>query len=450
MTAEIAIMNLEAVALAADSAGTAYHGGSRKISMSQNKLFALSDVAPVGALVYGNASFMSIPWETLIKEYRRQRGKRAFGHLDEYIEDFCQFLADDIRGYISPDHQTGFIFSLIIDVYSEIEQQINRRVNDELTSNLTSMVPSEDLFVTIRNQVTVDVVKEYHNRACNAPLIDGMTDDLIAKARKPLEGLLDDVHGRFFRTEISPETIRALDEITDKTIGAMLENILIESSGPRTGIVVAGFGDDELFPSYSEVLVEGLIGNVLKKRHGESDKLGPDNTAVIVPFAQSEMIYEFMQGIAPDYFGYLSESMISHLDEYTISILENLDRYSDDEKTALQEILRGNSRDIADSFIAQVDRMGRELLASPIVDVVSTLPKDQLAEMAEALVSLTSLKRRVTPEEETVGGPTDVAVITKADGLIWIRRKHYFSTALNPRYLARTYGGGYGHATEST
>ena len=42
-----------------------------------------------------------------------------------------------------------------------------------------------------------------------------------------------------------------------------------------------------------------------------------------------------------------------------------------------------------------------------IMSVVEMLPKEELAEMAEALVNLTSFKRRVTPDAETVGGPID-------------------------------------------
>jgi len=68
---------------------------------------------------------------------------------------------------------------------------------------------------------------------------------------------------------------------------------------------------------------------------------------------------------------------------------------------------------------------------------VSMLPKDELASLAEALVNLTVLKRRTSTEAETVGGPIDVAVITKGDGFVWIKRKHYFDPALNPRYMAR-------------
>jgi hypothetical protein len=42
----------------------------------------------------------------------------------------------------------------------------------------------------------------------------------------------------------------------------------------------------------------------------------------------------------------------------------------------------------------------------------------------------------VTFTTETVGGPIDVAVITKGDGLIWIKRKHYFDKELNHAFFA--------------
>ncbi|MDP6474755.1 MAG: hypothetical protein QF894_07610, partial [Alphaproteobacteria bacterium] len=65
--------------------------------------------------------------------------------------------------------------------------------------------------------------------------------------------------------------------------------------------------------------------------------------------------------------------------------------------------------------------------------------KEEIAGLAEALVSLTSLKRRVSEDEETVGGPIDVAVISKGDGFIWIKRKHYFDPAKNPYSFDKYY-----------
>jgi hypothetical protein len=59
--------------------------------------------------------------------------------------------------------------------------------------------------------------------------------------------------------------------------------------------------------------------------------------------------------------------------------------------------------------------------------------------MAESLVNLTSFKRKFSRDAETVGGPIDVAVISKADGFVWIKRKHYFAKDLNPQFLTNYY-----------
>ena len=58
-----------------------------------------------------------------------------------------------------------------------------------------------------------------------------------------------------------------------------------------------------------------------------------------------------------------------------------------------------------------------------------------MANLAESLVELTSLIRRMTPKEETVGGPVDVAIVSKGDGFIWLKRKHYFDLKLNANFL---------------
>ena len=77
MSAGICIMNKNAIALAADSAVTI--GPHLAIHNSANKLFALSKVAPVGAIIYSNAEVMGIPVEILIKQdvYKRQLSRQS-------------------------------------------------------------------------------------------------------------------------------------------------------------------------------------------------------------------------------------------------------------------------------------------------------------------------------------------------------------------------------------
>jgi hypothetical protein len=76
---------------------------------------------------------------------------------------------------------------------------------------------------------------------------------------------------------------------------------------------------------------------------------------------------------------------------------------------------------------------------NPLRRVVGILSVDEMAELAETLINLEALKERVTKPTESVGGPVDVAAITKNEGFVWIKRKHYFPAELNPRYFARRF-----------
>ena len=282
--------------------------------------------------------------------------------------------------------------------------------------------------------------------------MENLPEDFLPKIRETIRRSRRTLRNEIFRRRLKPSVVRRLNTIATRAVGAMVDDMVVQPTGVTTGIVIAGFGQEDLFPSYSEVEVEGLVVGVLKKRFVRRGATGPNNRAEIVSFAQDDMIYQFMQGIARVYSHYLHASMISHLSSYTRLLIKNLEPYSDIEieREALLERLEDVHPDIADSFVEQVEKIGRVHYASQIVDVVAMLPKDQLGEMAEALVSLTSLKRRVSLEDETVGGPTDVALISKGDGLVWMKRKHYFPASLNPAFFARKYGmGGTDHAAKT-
>lgn len=96
MTAEVAILNREAVAMAADSALT-LGGTVGKVYNSANKLFALSRLEPVAVMVYGGGSFEGIPWATVVKEYRRHLAAGTSDTMEEYASDFITYLGSLVR-----------------------------------------------------------------------------------------------------------------------------------------------------------------------------------------------------------------------------------------------------------------------------------------------------------------------------------------------------------------
>jgi hypothetical protein len=69
--------------------------------------------------------------------------------------------------------------------------------------------------------------------------------------------------------------------------------------------------------------------------------------------------------------------------------------------------------------------------------MVRAMPKQELGTLASSLIEITSLKRKVSRGQETVGGEVDVAVISKSEGFVWIKRKHYFPAELNARFFNR-------------
>lgn len=104
--------------------------------------------------------------------------------------------------------------------------------------------------------------------------------------------------------------------------------------------------------------------------------------------------------------------------------------------TAIENIDISGIKKVFDDAID--DAIGKQYIA-PLVDTVAYLEKEDMADMAESLVSLTFLKRRMMSSEESVGGPVDVAIISKSDGFVWIKRKHYFQKELNHQFFSNYY-----------
>ena len=435
MTAEIAIMNQEAVALAADSAVTTNPGGNQKIFSSANKLFALSDIAPVGILVYGNARFGSIPWETIVKEYRRILGRKTFDRLQDYATDFCQFLSDEIGNRISEEEQFGHASAMVLEIFREINKSI-----DQQTMQSIDKVDDDDGVFDMKkvqhleNRLTDEIVDRYHTSAKNAILMVGATEQFEKEVRKKITRRTKELRSNVFSQPLSRSVQQKLNTIAVKSIVGFYE----ETSSFTSGVVVAGFGDLDLFPSISRLEIGGMIQGELKRNPDRLERtVDYRKRSFIVPFAQTDMVQQFMQGIALDYLVLLKRLVIAQLDENTNQLLEGLRTHGVIEVEVLREKLDQHHIEVTERFIEKVSQFSKKHYTRPIMNVVSSLPKEQLAEMAESLVNLTALKRRVSNQEETVGGPTDVALISKGDGLIWIKRKHYFDPQLNPSYFAK-------------
>lgn len=64
--------------------------------------------------------------------------------------------------------------------------------------------------------------------------------------------------------------------------------------------------------------------------------------------------------------------------------------------------------------------------------MVAPMPIKDAIELARFLVDVTIRFEHLTPGASTVGGPIEIAAITKHEGFKWIERKYYYERSLNP------------------
>jgi hypothetical protein len=219
----------------------------------------------------------------------------------------------------------------------------------------------------------------------------------------------------------------------------LLKNETFMRAPQLSGIVIAGFGHEDVFPRLRRFQFEAIAANRLKYTEGNPIRIGPEVQSAILPFAQDEEVVSFMTGMTPQVGGFLNEWWPSTL----LGVVDEIGQKAglpDEKREELVEEYVGRAMELVeDDYARRLGEFQREQNVEPILKIVAMLPKDELAAMAESLVNLTSFKRRVSEDAETVGGPIDVAVISRGDGFIWIKRKHYFKPELNPHFVANYY-----------
>lgn len=273
MTAEIAILNNSGIALAADSAVTI---GSQKVYNSANKLFTLSKYHPVGVMVYDSADLMDIPWEIIIKEYRSKLGKKSFQTLEEYANNFWKHLCEN--EYLIPSaSKEQYVAIQAISYLNFLFGRLEEKVKEQLsTENETSLEKTYEIFL--------DILEETDSHIFGANYISGFDEtdakDICDDNKSDFETLTQQRLGELFGL---------LNDSDKERIYIHISNLFVRDKWVlrTSGVVIAGYGETEMFPKIASYLVEGIVGNRIKKtfNEGKSNIQNKDFVTTIVPFA---------------------------------------------------------------------------------------------------------------------------------------------------------------------
>lgn len=422
MTTIVGILSKGGIAFAADSAATVTSPSGQKITHHANKIFALSRYQPVGVALYNNLSFMQIPWDAIFKSYRSNLDRKSYGTLAEYISSFWDYMRKSILPNLTKD-QDDFLTASVKKLYDQLRRQTLEKlgVKDSASLNqksyLEEMLCQMQLFCQDNNTIAEDY-KGFN----------------ISDLEKHAKLLIDRVLEQDLKSLNCPKGYR-------KTFSeALLALIRYEAFGYYSdiysGLVFFGYGTKEFLPSCFEYKVNIALCGRIKFYPQYTKTIRTVDASVIVPFAQTDVTNTVIRAVEEKLKNKFYEENMASITVFRDEIVQQLTDSGAPQK--LIDVLKGLDTDkYAKEFKDGMDKYIQDEYIEPLVQTVAFLSKEDLAEMAESLVKMTCLKRRITKTEETVGGPVDVAVVTKGDGFIWIKRKHYFSPEINRDYFDR-------------
>ncbi|WP_238651779.1 hypothetical protein [Paenibacillus piscarius] len=357
MTAEIAILNRSAVALAADSAVTV---GS-KVYTSANKIISLSKHNPVAVMLYGSSSLCGIPWETLIKTYRSIIGDINFNTLEDYANSFFEFVNNETIPFDVENtyaKKTAFnFFQSLFEYFSDIINEIED--SNEKLSQLQKLISST------QEELGSDTW------ALNRDSSD--LDDLVIMFSESFVDLINVIFNQYQLNDFDKETLIAAG------CKYLISNqFMFEES---TGIVFAGFGDTELFPSLLSYTVGGKYKYLKIALEGRHEIDGVTENSHIVPFAQSDMVIRYLVGFDPNLKDFSREHISGTLKAYNKLVTQMLEEYLVDFEQL--EAIDNNLNDYAEQFVhlynEGINEFQQENYIGPMHEIITYLPLDELA-----------------------------------------------------------------------
>jgi len=426
MTAESAVMNKLGVALAADSAVTTSSSGADKVYSSSDKLFQLSDVAPVAIMKSGNANFLGMPWEVLIKAYRQQLGSTTFPRLADYATDFFRFVSKFVRANATvfpqsvqdawvENYAENVLINVLVDVKHRCEQEENSAQTDKRKRRII-------------HEVAVEFLKEKREDSQLPRFGAAAARALRAKYGKAVKKEMKEFFDDLWFPTIPAKTSRLLETLVFESILRVNPDTDSRTNfdSNATNIVFAGFGEEEYLPAYLKYAVDGWADNKLRHYRSEEGRISPEKSGDVGLFGQYYPAHSVAIGVNPAFLFDMLMYMANGAEKFAEKMMKAFAHVTGHVYTARETKKLGL---IADEH--RKDMLGwvteySEEREEKLYDAVGHLPASELAAAAEMLVNITKFSQRVSAEQETVGGPVDVALITKGDGFVWVKRKRYF------------------------
>jgi len=429
MTTVVGILNKRGVAIAADSAVTRNRRDrDSKCTKNGNKMIRLCEAVPVSVMLTGNNEFLGTPWEVIIRQYRTRRGKEKHPTVKAAAEDFMRFVADSAAFWTEPDHVADNVKRTVRNIF---RKAVGEMMTDQNERKEDGSLKRPAAFV----KAFTKNCKELQRNALEYGRCPQFEEYTLEEFCKAASGIVDGFLSRYSFEEETLEkertypnsVLEALKPVIMETAKVLIGT---RNTGPSCAILVfTGYGCNQEYPSLVAAAVNEGIDRRVNYNIQEKDviEISDKRPVAICPYAQDDVIEALLNGVDKDWKDRADSEFKKSLYPRFRSTEEvpgyKLNRYAASLET---EDLKTDFKRSTAKMIKKNRREWEKALEQ--YDLRS------MAELAECLVDLTGFQRILTFEQEGVGGPVDLAVISKSDGFQWLSRKSWYLRHNGNRY----------------
>ncbi|MCQ2187932.1 MAG: hypothetical protein MJY73_06255 [Bacteroidales bacterium] len=402
MTAIVGILNKRAAAIAADSAMTVKKDGQTKIYNNARKIFSLSEDIPVGIMMAGNLEFMGMPWDVIFGQYRSYRNGKPLPHLKDYMSDFLSFLTS-FSHLNTKEMYSNYLYAELGSFYYTTKSVVDSRISEEQGKII------QHTFEEHLNDVMEENVKMYKDDGRSENMKEISFKKFCAIAKKQFESLKETMS----EDGVSTKNMQGWKRV-------FYEYIISSCYLMDSQIVFTGYGEDEIYPSIQAVALSGIIDGKVRFRYDDYEEITDESSSIVMPFAQSDVMVTLMKGIAPELYANIMEKLDEHIEKVRELMITSI--LEAGYKNEIKELMESVSfSDLNKTFRTDTIDYIQEHYIEGMLAAIDCFSVSEMADMAENLISVTGLQRHYTSSEESVGGPVNVAVITKDKGFRWVK-----------------------------
>jgi hypothetical protein len=399
MTAQIAVFNLNGVAVASDSTATVSSSERTRTVTGAQKLFDLGPGHHVVAMTSGEARFMRVPYAVLIPRWRDSIAT-PLAHVGDYAQAFLDWLPTQ-RDLYGPEGQERLWRWMLEDYYLTVRSRILRELRD---LNLHD-APWDDASVSsVVNRIVVDMLATLESRD-DLHGLDPDADHAFLSAHDEVIAAAFD-----YVFDDTPRTITA-----DEALLTQVPRLILTKLEPwslDSTVAFIGYGTDDAFPGHQVLDLTGMLADRLLYSAWEPAGTHVFNTSLVTPLAQSEAIQTFLRAYN-NAFPSLAHDRLDTLGQNILD-LPDLD---DDTRERISELINDNHQGLT----SDIESHSWEHFISPMLATVESLPVSELARMAESLVGIQALRSHSSDRQPSVGGTIAVVTIAPDTGVTWHR-----------------------------